>query len=163
MVFRSVIFSLALLCVAAVGCGQSPLLNHANAKPKGAASAQDNTECPLSFPKHGLCASISWLKEPTEDTKGEFYLRFWKAGFGTEAGPYVTPENKAFVKLWMASMGHGSSPVALNLAKDQAGNEIAGVFLASDVFFVMPGEWEIWVQLKKDKQVLEQAKKDYTL
>ena len=54
-------------------------------------------------------------------------------------------------------MGHGSSPVKI------APGSVAGVFSATEVFFVMPGEWEIWIQLKEGTKVFDQAKIDYKL
>lgn len=48
------------------------------------------------------------------------------------------------VKLWMPSMGHGSSPVKVE--------KIApGLFKVTQVYFIMSGDWEIRIQIK-DKQ-----------
>lgn len=144
-----------------VGCLDSPLFNHADASP--AALKQPLTEdqsCPLKFEKEGLCASMAWTKLPSDEEKGEFTLRFWQSASGTESGPYVTPSGSVFVKLWMPGMGHGSSPVTVKSAVDAGGLSVPGVFFASDVYFVMPGEWEIWVQLRQDRVVTDQAKVD---
>ena len=149
-----------------MGCLESPLLNHATASPQAAAPAADPAEkalaraCPLAFPAQKLCASLTWVRMPADEDKGEFTMRFWKQDEGTESGPYVNPSYKVAVKLSMPTMGHGSSPVTVTQAVDQAGASIPGVFRATDVYFVMGGSWEIWVQLKENRQVIEQAKVD---
>ena len=91
------------------GCLTSPLLNHAKADEVD--GSQKVAGCAFTFAKSGLCASLEWVKESTEDEQGEFTLRFWNPSEGTEHGPYVAAPAQVAVKLWMASMGHGSSPV----------------------------------------------------
>lgn len=143
------------------GCLDSPIFNHADAAPSGFnPQLNGNSSCPLEFKKQDFCASLTWTKLPTDEEKGEFTLRFWNKSTGTENGPYVTPVQSVFVKLWMPSMGHGSSPVTVKPAVDQNRVAIPGVFEASEVYFVMPGEWEIWMQLRLDRVVIDQAKVD---
>ena len=158
-------FSVVLLSAFLSGCLQSPLLNHAVAN-EGDESAEAKKGSALVFPQQELSASITWIKEPADEEAGSFTLRFWSTKLGTEQGPYVDPGHVVAVKLWMPSMGHGSSPVKVEQIKDQAGGAVAGVYEATDVFFSMGGKWEIWVQLKKnkaDKTPVEQAKIDYSL
>jgi hypothetical protein len=50
----------------------------------------------------------------------------------------------------MPSMGHGSSPI-------QVTSQEIGIFLLEDIFFIMPGEWTLNIELKSGSQVLEQA------
>jgi len=143
------------------GC-DSPILNHAEANNQEGEVVHVTSEtCPLSFKKETLCASMTWTKEPTDDIKGELTLRFWNGESGSESGPYVNPQYTVAVKLWMPGMGHGSSPVTVEQETDQTGALIDGVYKVSDIYFVMPGAWEIWVQFKQDRTVIDQAKKDY--
>lgn len=155
-------FTLAVTALT-LGCIQSsPLLNHAEAKSNQTENVNlDNPKgCAFFFQKNKLCASLTWVDMPTQEKKGEFILRFWNSETGTEAGPYINPTQTVFVKLFMPSMGHGSSPVTIQGAKDQAGQPIVGTYRVSDVYFVMPGEWEIWVQLKDGTTIVEKAKID---
>ncbi len=142
-------------------CGQSPLLNHEKASGQvriGApgeiertANSGDSTQaCPLDFPAHGLCASIVWVGNVVADQENEFTLSFWSKARSSSAGPYQTPQLEVGVQLWMPSMGHGSSPVRPVLKEE-------GVYSAPRVFFLMPGDWDIRVQLKKGRSVVEQA------
>lgn len=145
-------------------CVDSPLLRHSNADPETRDRFdQIDPRCPLSFPRAGLCASLVWENLPSDESRGSFILRFWDAKTATEHGPYLTPSDSVFVKLWMPSMGHGSSPVKTETLLDAGKTPIPGVYRASEVFFVMGGEWEIWIQLRKEKEVREQEKIDFSV
>jgi hypothetical protein len=61
----------------------------------------------------------------------------------------ISPRLSPDVKLWMPSMGHGSSPVVVKPISD-------GVYEVSDVFFIMLGDWEIRYQLKSNDDVIEE-------
>ncbi len=150
---------LILMATFFIGCVDSPILNHADAAPAEQQLAVESI-CPIAFTEHNLCASLTWVKQATDSETGEFTLKFWDKTQGSESGPYVTPALTPFVKLWMPSMGHGSSPVHLVATLDAAGAATPGVFSATNVYFIMPGKWEIWVQLKQDAQVIAQAKLD---
>ncbi len=150
----------AILACLFMGCIESPLFNHADASTSALNPVAQSEKCPLEFTKSDLCASIEWVKNPTEEESGAFTLRFWSLSQGTESGPYIAPSNEVFVKLWMPSMGHGSSPVTIKPALNTSGEIIAGVYDVSDVFFTMHGNWEIQVQLRQARKVIEQAKID---
>lgn len=51
------------------------------------------------------------------------------------------------VVLWMPSMGHGSAPTQVERAVDANGGTLAGAYKVRNVFFIMPGDWEIRVSL----------------
>jgi hypothetical protein len=74
----------------------------------------------------------------------------------------VNPNGQWLIKLWMPSMGHGSSPVKISQALGTAGAPLDGVFNVTNVFFVMPGEWEIRVIVKDGNgNLLDQAALPY--
>lgn len=153
--------SLALMAVFLSSC-ISPLLEHVEADESvPPAPVEKARDCELDFSKAGFCASWSWDQRPGDDhgdeVTGSAVLRFWKKGEGSPFGPYMDPEGTVAVKLWMPAMGHGSSPVTVRPQSDAAGSRIPGVFTASRIFFSMPGEWEIRVQLKNGTQIVDQA------
>ena len=144
-----------------LGCARSPSAGAVSEEAVESAKAlAPKIECPLAFPTYGLCASFTWDKPATEEETGEGTVRFWSATEGSSSGPFVNPPLTVGVKLWMASMGHGSTPVKVTPATESSGAEITGVFKAREIYFSMPGDWEVWVQLKTGKQVNEQAKFD---
>ncbi len=162
------------LSASLTACIDSPLLNHVDEAPSTeVVAAKENTAdtqkvatdlpkgCALYFKSLNLCSTFEWVKRPTDDEKGSFTLRFFKEKEGTESGPYVDPGYDVKPKLWMAGMGHGSSPVTLRPARDAQDQPVTGVYDATDVFFVMGGKWEIWIQLKTGDQLIEKAKVDF--
>jgi len=155
----SLVATLALLSAC-----NSPLLNHVEADEIiRTPSTEKPSECPLSFPKQGLCASWTWENPPNDQDFAQARIVFWKAQQGSIDSPELDPALTVFAKLWMPSMGHGSSPVSVQAHTDETGNVVPGTFDASRVFFSMPGDWEVWLQLKQDGKVLEQAKLDVSI
>ena len=108
--------------------------------------AQKADSCALHFSKTGLCGALVWNKTANDSETGELGLSFVRENSSLSVDPPATP----FVYLWMPSMGHGSSPIKT----ERLGG---GEFSASGVFFVMPGNWDIHVQLKSGSQVLDEV------
>lgn len=88
--------------------------------------------------RSGLCAAVFWRVLPRDGEMAAFQLQFAQANNALLKEP--SGELKVF--LWMPSMGHGSSPVTLSKT------ESVGIYSVTDVYFVMPGAWEIRVQIK---------------
>lgn len=165
------------------GCEASPLLNHKRASTpvpsqsspptgdakdgRGGSSPKDpgtspsnppqGSDCPLKFPKAGYCAELTWDQPPTDQDPASFMLRFWDSAKATRNGPYSDPNGTAFVMLWMPSMGHGSARVTLVHSKDSGGQDVPGVFEGSNAIFIMPGDWDVRVQLRQGTSVREEA------
>ncbi|MNL12420.1 hypothetical protein D3C87_1332870 [compost metagenome] len=83
---------------------------------------------------------ITWEVQPTDEAASAFLLKFYSANTPEVA---LDPQAKVTVVLWMPSMGHGSSPVTVTPVAP-------GVYRATNVYFVMPGAWEIRIKLKND-------------
>jgi len=123
----------------------------------GVSTKAQAAPCALPLPAAQLCASIQWDSAPSASRPNAFTLRFWNLESGSEAGPYVSPLQEPFVKLWMPSMGHGSRPVSFSPARDAAGQIIPGVYRVEKVIFTMRGDWDIQIQLREQGQVREQV------
>ena len=105
--------------------------------------------CPLAFEKSGYCADFAWLKFPGEDVKGEALVRFWKKDALPEYGQFSAPANAmVFVDLWMPEHGHGGGKLKTAAFQDVAGKDLAGVYRVTNVSFIMPGRWDIRIQLR---------------
>ncbi|MCM2281685.1 MAG: FixH family protein [Bdellovibrionaceae bacterium] len=102
------------------------------------------------LPVSGTDLVLVWETEPTDEREGSFLLKFGHRD--PVSGELVVEEieGEISVVLWMPSMGHGSSPVKVERLS-------VGAYRASDVFFVMPGDWEIRIQRRSGGRVLEQA------
>jgi len=139
------------LAVLISGCGRIPIFNHLNAEDQPVIAPTAETACPVKLVKANLCFGIEWIEKATEEKAGSFRIKF------TDGSSAKDPGKTVAVKLWMPSMGHGSSPVKV------APETAVGNYLATDVFFVMGGEWEIWIQLKDGSKVFDQGKIDFKL
>jgi hypothetical protein len=99
----------------------------------------DLSDCALILQKINQCVSLTWIQASTDSQMGVFNLDFSAA---------VTSEVKAV--LWMPSMGHGSRPTTVTRLSESQ-------FQVSNVAFIMPGEWEIRIQLKENNQVVDEV------
>lgn len=138
--YSSLVLFLLFVVAPLTGCAQP---NYGAQSENALGSTSGAADCGLKF--RDSCASLVWEVQPTEEKEGTFLLEFSQA-----------IEQNVAVVLWMPSMGHGSSPV---IVEKLAPNR----FRASRVFFVMPGEWEIRVQLKNGRELIEQVVLPYTL
>ena len=141
-------FANLLLILSLFGCGNSPLFNHSNADDLNL-QVRDATDknCPLFFPNSELCASLTWNMGPNQE-ESAFTLKFWKVT--EDSNSLVDPAFSVWTQLWMPAMGHGSSPVMITRLA-------TGIYAVTKVYFIMPGSWDIRIQLKNGKNVVEQA------
>lgn len=105
--------------------------------------AQADTETRLTFPDGQVQAVLSWAQGP--DAKGgESIMNMeWHDG-----STHALVDPGAFtVTLWMPSMGHGSAPTMIQNAVDANGQSIIGAYQVRNMYFIMPGEWDVQVSL----------------
>ena len=109
--------------------------------------------CGLYFSKENICLKTRWVTKPSESTLGEMELSFSDPDDNTRL---LDPRNDVAIVLWMPSMGHGSTPVTITRTD-------VGRFTASEIFFIMPGPWEIRYQLKDGESIVEQSIQKITI
>jgi len=100
---------------------------------------------------------------PTANDQSEFALQFWKhkngpADNSKDSKVPTDPPGKVVVSLWMPAMGHGSLPP--EISHDPTSR---GTYHVQNVLFSMGGDWEIWVTLLADNQLIEKSKLVYRL
>lgn len=111
---------------------------------------ESKATCDLHFIKSGLCLSIIWEKMPTDTEAGSFVFKSFKLNSYDSSQVLVDLAFLPKVLLWMPGMGHGSSPTVVQKLD-------TGTYLASKVYFVMPGDWEIKIQLLNGKTLEDEA------
>ena len=121
--------------------------NYQNQESTTGQNAQQTGQCNLLLKAQNICVDIKWEVQPSDTDAGVFNLHFYDPQAVTQL---IDPAYSVAVVLWMPSMGHGSSPVKVEKLEN-------GIYKASNVFFVMPGDWEIRIQLKDGKNVVEQV------
>lgn len=139
---------LLTLLASFVSCGDSHIVNDQESNLQTA-----NAECSLYFESEDLCLESKWETMPTASTFGSMLLTFFDH---RHPETIVNPKNDPFVVLWMSSMGHGSSPVTVEKIGE-------GKFRIKDVFFIMPGPWEIKYQLKDQSTVVDEVEQKITI
>lgn len=121
----------------------------------GVNAGASSKTCDARFGTSGLCVTWAWDIKPTAEEAGSFVFEIGQIDSNDQAFVNVETDILPTVLLWMPSMGHGSTPVAVT-------REGAGRFRASQVFFVMPGAWEIRIQLKEGATVRDETVLDFT-
>lgn len=143
-----------LLAVAA-GCAQ-PKYELVNANGLNAESGQRESQeqgardCPLRFRSSGYCLAWKWETLPTSRQPGALIFKIYRGNLYDDSPVETDLEVMPSLILWMPSMGHGSSPTTV-IRID------VGTYRASNVFFIMPGEWELRFQAKEGSSVQDEA------
>lgn len=99
----------------------------------------------LVFASGKIHAHLSWDQGP-DGNGGESIMRVeWHDGVTHQIIDMGLPFE---VSLWMPSMGHGSAPTQIQRAIDNQGQAIVGTYQIRNMYFVMPGDWDVRVTLK---------------
>lgn len=98
----------------------------------------------------GVHARLFWEVGPREGDPSQLRIEFMNAATHSPTDIQAVPE----VELWMSSMGHGSAPTRIQ--KVEQGQ--AGVYRVTEVYFIMGGEWELRLKLKKANGEVETQK-----
>jgi hypothetical protein len=140
---------LVLMAFVMVACGDSYIVNNQDTRRRDEITA----ECALYFKTENLCLTTEWETMPTVNSFGSMLLTFKDK---SDPSRIISPRHEPFVLLWMPGHGHGSSPVTMTLIED-------GKYRASDIFFIMPGAWDIRFQLKDGTNIIEETVQKVTL
>lgn len=124
----------------------------------GLFSISDNTKsqealaniCQIQLKNSHTCILLSWIKYPIDNGYGSFELKFFKYNEKTHFPEMVQITNTVLVKLWMPSMGHGSRPVKVTELEN-------GIYSVENVSFIMPGDWDIEINILQNSQVIDEA------
>ncbi len=139
---------LALLAFTILGCTKPEYLNRdINQLP-----SFEKTETASTLSNSNLKVSIRFLKVQTEEETGTFVLKFWRPNAADQSPVLQDVQGEVKVRLWMPSMGHGSSPVVVSKAD-------VGTYKVDEVFFSMPGDWDIEVTVvNANQEVIDETK-----
>ncbi|MEN0057818.1 MAG: hypothetical protein AAGB31_03205 [Bdellovibrio sp.] len=129
------VFTLSLLVVALSACARPNYINSLADDASTSETADTN-----KFPKTSLLARLQWLTEINTSIPAELLV---------ELQGNLTQFDELTAHLWMPSMGHGSAPLRIDSLSPAK-------FHLSRMYFIMPGDWEVRLLLKKDGQVIDQ-------
>ena len=110
----------------------------------------DIEKCTLRFKNSDLCLFWKWESLPTPQNPGVLIFKITRENLLDGTPIPVDISTLPAVVLWMPSMSHGSTPTQVEQVD-------TGSFRATQVFFIMPGEWDIRFQIKEGVQVQDEA------
>ena len=127
------------------GCAKP---NYADKKSDENPQAQSLEDCRLKFEWQSLCLGWTWETVGNTTQYGSFILQTAQPSGGALVLKDVGAELK--VVLWMPSMGHGSVPVQIEKLS-------VGLYRIKNIFFIMPGEWDLHFQLFENGTKVDEA------
>ena len=112
-------------------------------------------DCTIQFNQSKICLSWSWQTNPTDTDMGSLYFKTYRPNQVDNTPVQVDLPSVPQVVLWMPAMGHGSSPTTVEKLD-------VGTYQVNNVFFIMPGQWQIRFQLRDGNTVLDEASVNIT-
>lgn len=147
---KKVVFSMLSL-LALMGCAEPKYISQiSQSSAPAVSSAEQISQCITKFTKSNLCLEWTWEIKPTSKEYGSIIFKVYRANLFDQTRVLVNLEAVPQLILWMPSMGHGSVPT-------QVEHLDVGTYRAKNVFFVMPGEWDLMFQIKNGIEILDDA------
>lgn len=128
-------------------CGRSPLLKELS-KENGNLQAMETLR---KFNTTSQNIQLNWITGINTNEEGKAIIILTKNGAVYDDSTYSLG-----AYLWMKSMGHGSSPVVITKLAN-------GVYQISELYFSMPGDWQLHLTLNKNNSKLEDVEYNYNL
>jgi hypothetical protein len=129
----------------AIGCSKN-----------NATSTTSPTFSRFDLVKTGISGKIDFDEYPPKlDTNAPFTIKFWKTSTGSaDKGPYIDPGftlNNKTLDLFMPGHLHGWYEIQVTKRSDDPNHADTSVsFRADNVFFFMPGDWQVRLTFARD-------------
>lgn len=131
------------------GCAKPKYINEtpANQDPNAQESQAD---CSTQFQISQVCLAWHWEQKPNSQQPGSLVFKTYRFNTLDQTPVEIDMDQPPHLILWMSSMGHGSTPT-------QTSRVDVGTYRASNVFFIMPGDWQLKFQIKNGTDILDEA------
>lgn len=136
----------SIICVsilALTNCARPKYVEETTSNQPPIAKIEGAAECSNQFSESKYCLSWYWENKPTSKQSGSLIFKVYRLNQFDKTAVPVDFKQTPDVVLWMPSMGHGSAPT-------QTTRLDVGTYRASNVFFIMPGDWEIRFSVKDE-------------
>lgn len=140
---------IAVFTVSITACAR-PIYEEKIVANNGQSNAESTAACDIKFKTSGNCVSWKWEKMPTSSIQGAFSFKIYRQNAYDNSAVLLDPDFMPSVVLWMPGMGHGSSPTSVKQLD-------VGTYMTENVFFVMPGQWQIKFQIKNGSAIVDEA------
>lgn len=161
MIYKIIFMFMALTLIS---CGKTPLYGPLESSVPDTNTDNDSIEAALA--RHEFVwkdgrhhFAFQWHSIPAIGTNSRFSLKFWDSYQVNFLGPYNLLKQHVCVFLWMTmpdGSEHGSSPVLLSKKDDNSGKYYVG----DEVYFIMPGDWEVRVRTIENQNQCKGLKSD---
>ncbi|MCB0406166.1 MAG: hypothetical protein KDD51_15400 [Bdellovibrionales bacterium] len=98
--------------------------------------------CPFGFSNRGFCADIQWEIGPTSRERSAFSVKFWNAKDSNKVPTRVDGVVTAFIRMTCCG----------TVADGAVSEKAPGEYEVTGLRF-MPGEWDVFVQIKQGDEV----------
>lgn len=132
------------------GCAQPKYISESDSSAAGQQTAESKVNCDIQFSNSKYCLSWFWENKPTSTNQGSLIFKIYRLNAFDQTAIQLDSAELPQLILWMPSMGHGSTPTVIQRLD-------VGTYRASDVFFIMPGEWDLKFQIKTGTEVTDEA------
>lgn len=141
-----------LLFTLALGCARPTYVTQpeSDLSKQGNQNTSEKVSCGLQFKKSGHCFTWSWAIQPTDEAEGRLILKVFRLNTYDQTAIPIDLEFLPKLVLWMPSMGHGSTPT-------ESSRKDVGTYEINNVFFIMPGEWELRFEIINGKVTEDEA------
>ncbi|MCB0416773.1 MAG: hypothetical protein KDD39_03930 [Bdellovibrionales bacterium] len=107
--------------------------------------------CPagsFGFSERGFCADVNWVVGPTSTKRSAFSLKFWDAKDSSKVPARVDGVVTAFIRMTCCG----------TVAEGVVAEKAPGEYEVTGLRF-MPGEWDVFVQIKSGDQVEKSSRR----
>ncbi len=132
------------------GCAQPKYISESDQPNSGPQAAGAKSNCDIQFSNSKYCLIWFWENKPTSTTQGSLVFKIYRLNAFDQTAIQLDTAELPQLILWMPSMGHGSTPTVVQRLD-------VGTYRASEVFFIMPGEWDLKFQIKSGSEVTDEA------
>lgn len=139
-----------LILFFSLGCAQPKYVSESDQPNSGPQAAGTKSNCDIQFSNSKYCLSWFWENKPTSTTQGSLIFKIYRLNAFDQTAIQLDTAELPQLILWMPSMGHGSTPTVVQRLD-------VGTYRASEVFFIMPGEWDLKFQIKSGSEVTDEA------
>jgi hypothetical protein len=141
---------LGLVFLFLVGCAQPKYIDD-NKNVQNNNSVYDAAvDCSTRFTQSQICLLWYWEQKPNSSEVGRLIFKTYRLNSFDKTAIEVNSVSIPQVQLWMPGMGHGSTPT-------QVVQLDTGTYRVQNVFFIMPGEWDIRFQIKDGDHINDEA------
>lgn len=101
----------------------------------------------LTFSEQSVSVDAYWITTPAVEPEQRLRLEVRDL----KSGQLVPAPSDLSVSVWMKTHSYGMVEPSVEPMKDKEGRAMLGIYEASNIFFLVPGQWEVRVYMGESK------------